>query len=310
MQVKPKYISLEPFLPWFQLPKPISWDKVFGRSSPLVLEIGFGRGEYLVRRALDEPYKNFVGIEIGWISIRKLLRSIGKHGIKNIKVIQADARVALEWVFAQKSLSMIYSLFPCPWPKKRHQKHRLFSRDFLRLVNSRLQMDGELMVVTDHMAYCHWILAQSQGSGLAPELERIGPSFATKYEKKWTQVGQKEFFRLIFRKLEHIEVPEREEISLKTHRVRAFFPEKLTLRGHKDGVVVEFKEMLYDPLRQKTMIRALVVEGPLRQDFWVQVVKRGDQWIIGPAKGCSLVPTQGVQRVLDLVFEAISSQQA
>jgi len=310
VDARPKYISLGPFVPWLQLPKPISWDQVFGRSGPLILEIGFGRGEYLVRQALESPSDNFVGIEIGWISIRKLLRAIARQGIENIRVIQADARVALEWLFPQRSLAMIYSLFPCPWPKKRHHKHRLFSRDFLRLANSRLQVGGELMVVTDHQGYFQWILEQSQRTGFISRVERTGPIFETKYEKKWTELGQREFFQLVFKKVEHIDIPQREEISLNTHKVPEFCPDKLTLKGHKDGAVVEFKETLYDPDRQKAMIRALVVEGALRQDFWVQVVKRGDHWLIGPAKGCSLVPTLGVQKALDLVFEAISSQKS
>ncbi len=308
--MEPKYISLDPLLPWLRLPKPIDWDQVFGSHRPIEVEIGFGRGDYLVSRAKENFLHNFVGIEVGWISIRKALRAISKEAISNVKLIQSDARVAFEWLFGQESIQRIYSLFPCPWPKKRHQKHRLFSRDFLRLLNSRLETGGEIMLVTDHGPFCEWVMEQAQGTGLALELETIGPSFGTKYEKKWSRLGQKEFFQLTFHKVEHLDIEEKKEIALKTHRVADFFPEKLILRGHKDGaVVVEFKETIYDPVRKKAMIRAFVAEGAFTQDFWIQVVNRGDYWLVGPAKGSSIVPTWGVQKAVDLVFEAIVSQQ-
>jgi len=67
---------------------------------------------------------------------------------------------------------------------------------------------------------------------------------------------------------------------------------------------VEFKETLYDPIQQKGMIRAVVEEDNLTQDFWIEILKREKGWHIRPAKGCGMIPTLGVQCALDLVHDA------
>ena len=75
----------------------------------------------------------------------------------NIRIMRLDATVVLEKFFQEKSIDHMYCLFPCPWPKKKHTKYRLFSNSSLRLINSRLKSNAELIIVTDFFPYSKWI---------------------------------------------------------------------------------------------------------------------------------------------------------
>ncbi len=288
-----------------QSPRPLDLGSLFGRKAAVEVEIGFGAGDYLVKRALQEPHKNFIGVEVAWLSIRKALRKIALSAAHNIRLIQGDARVLFKRLFAQRSITHVYSLFPCPWPKKRHTKHRLFDTSFLKLLNSRLEDRGSILIVTDYRPYCDWILEQALGCGFELATETCPPCYNTKYEKKWLQEkGQEQFYRIHMKKIGHLELPLEEDIALKTRVVENFAPEYFQPKGGKNVAVIEFKETLYDPLRQKAMVRAMVAEGEFVQNFWVEIIKDGSRWRIRPAKGCCIVPTLGVQEALDLLYEA------
>ena len=302
--MKARYVSLKPFIPWKEKERPINWGQRFGRQAPLELEIGFGNGEFLVRQAQAHPEHDFVGIDLDWGSIRRGLRKIALAKVPNVRVIQADARLALERLFPPRSVQHAYSLFPCPWPKERHAKRRLFSHTFLRLLNSRLVAGGEAQVVTDHRPHLNWILEELPGTGFEAGWKAIPAQFDTKYERKWRSEGQKEFYELQLLKRVHQEIPLKEDTDLQSHRVAHFEPNRFEPAGARGEVVVKFKEFLYDPKRQKGMVRTFVAEEGLNQEFWIEIARRQDDWHIGPARGCGTVPTVSVQRALDLVRDA------
>ncbi len=91
--MKSPYLSLNPFIPWMKEKHPVEWPKKFGRSAELEVEIGFGLGDFLVQQAQAHPEKDFLGIELGWVYIRRALRKIALAGVKNVRVMQADVRV-------------------------------------------------------------------------------------------------------------------------------------------------------------------------------------------------------------------------
>ncbi len=302
--MKPPYLSLEPLIRWTEVERPVTWNRFFPDASRLHVEIGFGLGDFLVRQASAHPHWGIIGLEMAWISIRRTLRKIALAGITNVRLVQVDAREAFRRLFADRSVTSIDSLFPCPWPKMRHQKHRLFSRDFLRSVNSRLVPGGEIRIVTDHKDYFEWILGQITRTGFAVFSKKIRPQFSTKYERKWRDLGRERFFEVRLVKKEHIPVPLKEETTLKTHRAAYFNHERFLPSGCRDDIVVVFKDYLFDPVRQKGMIRSVVLEGGFKQDFWIEIQERENYWHIHPAKGCGIIPSAGVQRALDLVKKA------
>jgi tRNA (guanine-N7-)-methyltransferase len=302
--MKAHYLSLSPFIHWQYAARPIDWPQCFGRHAALEAEIGFGNGEFLIRQAQQAPERNFVGIELEWSSIQRGLRRIAQSGVSNIRLLLVDARVALERLFRPQTLHGVRALFPCPWPKERHVKHRLFSQAFLRLLNSRLAPGGEVHVVTDHQEYVQWLLEQVPDTGFAVQYQPISPRFSTKYERKWSAQGQEHFYEIWLRKQTCLAFPMYEDITVQIHCVESFDPERFHPVGARGETAVEFKDFLYDPQRRKAMVWVFVTEGNLRQDFWIEIAHAAGHWYIRPARGCAVVPTVGVQRALDLVREA------
>ncbi|MFQ5841753.1 MAG: tRNA (guanosine(46)-N7)-methyltransferase TrmB [Thermodesulfobacteriota bacterium] len=300
----PHDFSLKPFIYWPKTERPIDWQRRFSRETILEMEIGFGYGEFLVQLAQQSPERNFVGLELRWIAIRKALRNIGQAKARNVRLIQADARVALERLFLPQSLHCVYALFPDPWPKKRHAKRRLFSHTFLRLLNSRLVSGGEANMITDYQPYLNWILEQVPGTGFEAYRKSIPPRFGTRYESKWHESGREEFYELRLLKQEHVEIPLKEDTQVMTYHVEHFDPDRFRPLNERGDTVAEFKEFLYDPKRKKGMVMVVVAEEYLTQHFWIEIGQERGRWYIRPSKGCGVVPTRGVQRALDLVRDA------
>ncbi len=302
--MKASYLSLKPYLLWRSEIKPLSWDRLFGNSRPVWVEIGFGNGEYLARNAQANPDYNFFGIELEWASVKRALRRIAQAGAPNVRVAQVDARIALEWLVRPRSVARISSLFPIPWPKERHESKRLFSHNFLILLNSRLEEGGELSIVTDDAQYAQWIENQAVDAGMELRLIKEGAQYDTKYERKWREQGQNDFFALQFTKTNHIDAPLKTEIPLKTYRIKEFDPERFNPAGQGGAVSVAFKEFLFDPKLHKGMLRTVTAEDELIQHLWIEIAFDEIDWIIRPSRGSAFVPTVGIQLALDLVHRA------
>jgi tRNA (guanine-N7-)-methyltransferase len=304
---KKKYFSLSPLIPWLEAERPLDLAKWFGREAPVEVEIGFGNGEFLVRTARSRPETNFLGIELEWGSVWRALRRIAGARATNVRVLKTDAHIALERLLPPSSVSRAYSLFPCPWSKSRHAKRRLFSHWFLRLLNSRLRDGAQVLVATDDPAYLRWIAGEARGSGLAAEEETTTAGFGTKYERKWCQRGQERFHVLRLRKEEHADVPVKEDVSVETYRVEGFDPERFRPADVGGEVTVRFRDYIYDPRRGRALVRAVVAEERLVQDFWIEISRTGAAWRVALAPGCRTLPTHGVKTALAAVRDAAQS---
>lgn len=300
-----RYLSLAPFMAWQQLSRPVNWAAVFGRHARLEIEIGFGNGEFIVQRAQESPETNFVGLELEWGSVQRALRRMSQASVRNVRLLQIDARIALERLVQPQTVAHIYTLFPCPWPKERHVKHRIFGHAFLKLLNSRLQSGGTAQLVTDHHPYMEWVLEQAKGTGLDAQCTPIPPTYRTKYEQKWLDKGQEEFYDVQLRKQQDQPIPLIEDVSLQTHRLDHFEPAAFQPVNERGTISVEFKEFLFDPARQRGMVWVFAIEESLTQNFWIEIAYYNRLWHIRPARGCSVIPTMSVQRTLDLVRDAV-----
>ncbi len=305
-------VSLKPLIELpLSGPYPFDWTQEFNRQAPLEVEIGFGNGEFLIRRAQENPLINLLGIEQNWERIRKALRSIetvqrpSSLGLSNIRIVRLDAHLIFERFLAENSLDYVYCLFPCPWPKRGHIKYRLFSNNFLRLLNNRLKKNGEVKIVTDFYPYVEWISAESKNTGFRLETKIISARYNTKFERKWSGQGQKEFFEINLKKEEHQILPFEKGIPLKSYRVKTFVPKHFQFEDRKGEIAVIFKEMLFDPLKKKAMIHLIVSEQNSTQHFWVVIVKKGQFWGIHKADGQNILPTRGIALALESVYEAV-----
>jgi len=299
--------SLSPLVDFYSTDKPIQWDKIFHRQAPLQVEIGFGMGEVLLRKAQESPEINFIGIEYNWERIYKTIKSIdrinrSKAQINNIRILRLNAWAAFERLFQEQSVQHIYSLFPCPWPKKSHIKHRLFSREFLQLLNNRLHAGGTLQIVTDYFPYFEWIKEQNDPIYFFLQEDGIKPRFGTKFERKWLEEGQEEFFELNLLKNQHIHCRVKEDVELKSYQLKNFSPEKFTFEDVKGDVAVVLKDRLYDSEKQQLLLRVIVSEQHLIQNFWAMIRKNKDFWRLCKMEGQHFFPTPGINKALESIY--------
>jgi len=124
--------------------EPLQLATLFGRNAACTLEIGFGNGEHLAARALAEPQRDFLGVEVHRPGIGHLLRIAAAANLANLRVIEQDAVEVLRSRIAPEALDEAQILFPDPWPKKRHHKRRLIQPDFAVLLANRLRRGGRL----------------------------------------------------------------------------------------------------------------------------------------------------------------------
>ena len=183
-----------------------AWEQINLKDAGTIeVEIGFGSGEYLLRRASEYPDRLFIGIEKKSGLITEVAKKVESHNLDNIRLLDSCACNVFTHLFPACSLSRAYALFPDPWPKKRHIKHRLFSMQYLRLLNNRLISGGEALIVTDSEDYCNWVLQQLPGTGFKVENSTIPPQFDTRFERKGLEQNFSTFFRILLKKTEHIE---------------------------------------------------------------------------------------------------------
>jgi tRNA (guanine-N7-)-methyltransferase len=183
------------------------WQKQFGNSQPIKLEIGFGMGDFLIEMAIREPQSNFVGIDFSQDGVRKILARINSLQLKNIRVIYGDVRDKIPLLFRDEELNTVYINFPDPWPRKRHFKRRLVKPNLVSLIAQKLAPEGHIHLATDSESYALEILEYFNAeSGLKNRNRESGfhadrghlPK--TKYEKSFIYAGDKiyylEYFRL------------------------------------------------------------------------------------------------------------------
>lgn len=148
--------------PRFVLPyqaTPLDTPAVFGRSAPLVLEIGFGMGDATAHIAAIKPALDFVGCEVHAPGVGALLKRIGEQGLTNLRIVQHDAVEVIEHMLAPDSLAGVHVFFPDPWHKKRHHKRRLIQPEFVHRLAARIAPGGYLHCATDWQDYAEQMLA-------------------------------------------------------------------------------------------------------------------------------------------------------
>ncbi len=301
------YGSLEPYLAADDLELPLNVPVVFGNDHPLEVEIGFGTGEYLLRLAGQAPSFNFIGFDQAPKRVIKTLRKIHEAGLSNVRVLEMDAVWGFQYLLMPRSVGKVHCLFPCPWPKKRHAKHRLFQTAVLQLINNRLADGGSLRIVTDHRPYVEWIGENLAGTGFDPAYSIVGAGYQTKFEKKWQAAGQEEFYALDLYKREHVDLPLEERSPVRTYFIADFFPDRMALEDAAGPVTITFKDFIYDPEKKKGMVHALVTEDRRTQYLWVMINQTQKGWCVGAAPGTGALPTEGVRKAVERVYQAAAA---
>ena len=132
--------------------------EVFGRSAPVILEIGFGNGESLAKTAEENPDKDYIGIEVHKPGVGNLLAQLERKGITNVRVFYHDAIEVLEKCISEHSLSAVHLFFPDPWHKRKHHKRRIVRPSFVKLIAAKLVSGGYFHAATDWQHYAQHML--------------------------------------------------------------------------------------------------------------------------------------------------------
>jgi tRNA (guanine-N7-)-methyltransferase len=187
-------------------PTPLDWQLVFGNKGPAELEIGCGKGLFLLNAARACPQVNFVGVEIQRKYQLVTATRLAKRGLGNVRLVCADARSFLSGSVPAASLQAIHVYFPDPWWKKRHHKRRLFTPEFATQCARVLQPGGILHIVTDVEEY--WGLISCLLGQQATLISLTSPQpkdpehdldYLTNFERKFRKQG-KTIFRGRFQK--------------------------------------------------------------------------------------------------------------
>ncbi|MDJ0851461.1 MAG: tRNA (guanosine(46)-N7)-methyltransferase TrmB [Myxococcota bacterium] len=169
---------------------------------PLVVDIGFGRGEFLLALAEKQPEVAFLGVEVSFKRVLKMARRLAKTALGNVRLVEGRAEEAVAHL-PEASVDVAWVNFPDPWPKKRHHRRRLLQPDFVAQLCRRLVPGGVLNVATDHKAYAEHVdavlSAEPRLENLyAPEpfLREVDDRPRTAYELEWRAEGRDfHFFR-------------------------------------------------------------------------------------------------------------------
>lgn len=185
-----------------------SWRNVFGNDQPIHIEIGMGKGRFIMDMAKDHPDINYIGIEkYSSVLLRAIQKMEQEEALPNIRFVRMDAETITE-VFGEKEVERIYLNFSDPWPKDRHAKRRLPSKEFLARYDKILTKEGHLEFKTDNKDLFLFALEELENAGWRAEKvtydlhrdeEMMRGNIMTEYEDKFSSLGNPIYKYIIVR---------------------------------------------------------------------------------------------------------------
>jgi tRNA (guanine-N7-)-methyltransferase len=179
--------------------EPLDPATIFGRVAPLQVDLGCGDGFFLFQLAQIFPEKNFLGIELLVHRVAKAGRKASK--IDNMRVFRLETSYAVEHLLPPESVEAFYLSFPDPWPKRRHHRRRIFTKEFLNSIHCALERNGILRIATDHLDYFQQInkTALAEPGFAAVNREEIDLP-QTRFETRFRAAGHP-IYRLSLRRI-------------------------------------------------------------------------------------------------------------
>jgi len=199
--------AIDTLLPRYGIPyaaRPLDLAQAFGRTAPVILEIGFGMGDSSATIAQACPGHDYLALEVHTPGVGNLLKLIDALQLTNIRVMQHDAVEVLRDMIGDNTLDGVHIFFPDPWHKARHNKRRLIQAPFVKRLVQKLKPGGYIHVATDWQDYAEQVLAvlsadtmlRNTATGYAPR-----PAYRplTKFEQRGLKLGHG-VWDLLFRK--------------------------------------------------------------------------------------------------------------
>lgn len=176
---------------------PGTWNRIFGNENPIRIEIGMGKGKFIHTMAKEHPEINYVGIEKYSSVLLRAIQKMEEEELPNLKFIRMDAEEIVK-VFGKGEVDRIYLNFSDPWPKDRHAKRRLPSREFLARYDVILKKDGILEFKTDNRELFDFAVEELEPAGWRAEVitydlhsdeKLMQGNVMTEYEEKFSSMG-------------------------------------------------------------------------------------------------------------------------
>lgn len=190
--------GLNPKVEGFEL---VDWTALFGNDHPLVVEIGSGKGRFLIEAGESRPDCNFVGIERSLHFYRFILDRLERRRLPNVVIVNDDALDVLKKMFQPGSVDELHIYFPDPWPRPRERKRRIMREETMREIERVLKPDAEAVYVTDHREYFEKTVPLVMGFFEVLWSGEVPPERAprTNYEAKYRVEGRP-IFEVTFRR--------------------------------------------------------------------------------------------------------------
>jgi tRNA (guanine-N7-)-methyltransferase len=179
--------------PLSALPAPLPLDELVPGGGPWEVELGFGKGRYLLRRAQEDPARRFLGVEMAGKYFRLLVGRARRRGVRNLLALRGEALYLAAAVLPAGFATALHVYFPDPWPKSRHHKRRLFDAESVDLVLGLLAPGGRLFFATDFLDYGSEVESVLAGHPQVRLRRHDGPwpdGARTNYEAKYEREGR------------------------------------------------------------------------------------------------------------------------
>jgi tRNA (guanine-N7-)-methyltransferase len=170
-------------------------NSLFTRAAPLEIEIGAGRGDFIIGRAAAMPERNFLAVELSAPLVQLLAARAARAELQNLRIARTDARPLVNLFLPCGCVSAYHVYFPDPWPKARHAKHRLFTPWFVANLMRTMTAGAALYVATDVSDYAELIFSMANQQGLHPTGDPVAGLAGTAFARKFIGEGRKVYGR-------------------------------------------------------------------------------------------------------------------
>lgn len=302
---------------------PLDHAKLFPEEQPVIVEIGFGNGDYLIHLAQLRPDCNILGFEISSQSMARAERKIEKLGLANIRPIHSTAETALAHLLEPKTVTEFHINFPDPWFKKRHHRRRLFKQETVELLTSRLTPGGRLLLATDIVEYAevaHKILSRTPGLHNALDsgwVYQLPDRFQTKYETKAYREGRQAHFLIYRRNDNAVNHP---KVIKEVAMPHLFLCSPLnavelvkrfdTVRKRDGDISIALLHAYADAVRDEAVFEVVVEEPTIEQHTMILLSSRDqpNEYIVKMTSLGKARPTAGMHRAVAAVGDWVASQ--
>jgi tRNA (guanine-N7-)-methyltransferase len=141
-----------------ELDRPLNLVELFGSIRPVEIEVGCGKGRFLIESAESNPERGYIGLEYAKAYARTITLRSARQRLTNLRLARTEATWFFEECLGDASLDGFHLLYPDPWPKTRHHKRRLIQHSFLRELRRILKPGAQINIATDHRGYYDWMM--------------------------------------------------------------------------------------------------------------------------------------------------------